>query len=83
MDAGCVCGGDVLRGGLYAADSGAEECRSDSGVAFIEPGVGVFGTGRMGDFGTEAERERIVWVWADVFGDCVGADAAEKMKGDG
>ena len=50
---------------------------------FIEPGVGVFGTGRMGDFGTEAERERIVWVWADVFGDCVGADAAEKMKGDG
>lgn len=79
LDAVAVCGCDVLWGGIYATDIGAEEGRPNSGVADIESGIGVLGVGRMGDIEAGTECEGAVWVWADVFGDCVGAVAAEKI----
>ena len=77
MDADSVCRSDVLRSGIYTSDIGTEKRRPNGGFSDIKLRIGVLRAGGMGDIEAGAECKRVVWVWADVLGDCVGAVAAE------
>ena len=59
VSAGCrytdsLCGGAVLGSGLYAADYGAEDGGACTCCSDYEPGVGVWGTGRLAGAGRAA-----------------------------
>lgn len=77
-----ICGGDVLRGGLYPSDYRTEKCGAYGGILDFEHGIGGFCAGWLGDIGAGTVFEGTGRVRACICGGDFGAvQWADSKKG--
>lgn len=81
MDCNPLCGRNVLRGRLHAADCRTEGLESHGGIPFDESGIRVLGAGRGVDPEGAHERQGDFWLRAAFWGGVICADESGEATG--